>query len=71
MFITALNVALGLDAAAALRLEIAGSQTTCELHTAGFLLTSPAAFAGAAFFAMVAGALARVAWLREPAPGGS
>jgi hypothetical protein len=54
MFMTALNVALGLDAAAALLFDVAGPQTTYALHTAGFLLAAPAAFAGVAFFAALA-----------------
>jgi hypothetical protein len=51
MFMTALRVALGLDAAAAELFDAAGSQTTYELHAAGFLLAAPAAFGGVAFFA--------------------
>jgi hypothetical protein len=54
MFMTALNVALGLVAAAALLFDADGSQPTYELHTAGFLLAAPAAFAGVAFFTALA-----------------
>jgi hypothetical protein len=54
VFMTALNVALGLDAAAGVVFDSAGPKTTYELHTAGFLLAAPAAFAGVAFFAALA-----------------
>ena len=54
VFMTALNVALGLDAAAALLFDAADPEATYELHTAGFLLAAPAAFAGVAFFAALA-----------------
>ncbi|HVH21083.1 MAG TPA: hypothetical protein VNA11_01375 [Pseudonocardia sp.] len=54
MFMTALNVAIGLDLAGGLLLDLAPGATYL-LHTAGFLLAAPAAFAGAAFFVAVAG----------------
>lgn len=53
MFMTGLNVALGLDMAGGLMVEI-DSASTYALHTAAFLLAAPAAFAGAAFFVAVA-----------------
>ena len=53
MFMTALNVALGLATAGGLLVE-RDPASTYALHTAGFLLAAPAAFAGAAFFAAVA-----------------
>ena len=69
MFMTALNVALGLDAAGGLLVD-ADPSSTYALHTAAFLLAAPAAFAGVAFFVAVAafafqtGALPRwSAWL--------
>jgi hypothetical protein len=52
MFMTALNVALGLDVAAGLVVEL-DAASTYALHTAAFLLAAPAAFAGAAFFVAV------------------
>jgi hypothetical protein len=57
MFMTALNVALGLDIAAGLLL---GSDpgSTYALHAAAFLLAAPASFAGATFFV----AIVLVAW---------
>lgn len=53
MFMTALNVALGLDIAAGLMLS-SSAEGTYVLHTAGFLLAAPAAFAGASFFVAIA-----------------
>jgi hypothetical protein len=53
MFMTALNVAIGLDIAGGLMLSTS-SEGTYVLHTAGFLLAAPAAFAGSAFFVAVA-----------------
>lgn len=53
MFMTALNVALGLDIAGGLIVH-ADPASTYALHTAAFLLAAPAAFAGAAFFVAVA-----------------
>ena len=53
MFMTALNVAIGLDLAGGLLLDLAPGATYL-LHTAGFLLAAPAAFAGTAFFVAVA-----------------
>jgi hypothetical protein len=53
MFMTALNVALGLDIAGGLLIE-ADPASTYSLHTAAFLLAAPAAFAGATFFAAIA-----------------
>jgi hypothetical protein len=53
MFMTALNVAIGLDFAAGLLLG-SGSALTYGLHTAGFVLAAPATFAGVAFFVAVA-----------------
>jgi hypothetical protein len=63
MFMTALNVALGLDIAGGL---LVGSDQagTYVLHTAAFLLAAPAAFAGATFFA----AIAVVTWEAEVFP---
>ena len=49
MFMTALNVALGLDVAGGLLVDT-DPASTYGLHTAAFLLAAPAAFAGAAFF---------------------
>jgi hypothetical protein len=54
MFMTALNVALGLDIASGLLLDRGSSGSTYALHTAAFLLAAPAAPAGAAFFVAVA-----------------
>jgi hypothetical protein len=53
MFMTALNVALGLDIAGG---PIVGADpaSTYALHTAAFLLAAPAAFAGATFFVAIA-----------------
>ena len=53
MFMTALNVAIGLNLAGGLLLDVTPAATAL-LHTAGFLLAAPAAFAGVAFFAAVA-----------------
>ena len=53
MFMTALNVALGLEIAGGLLVEI-DPASTYTLHTAGFLLGAPAAFAGTAFFVGIA-----------------
>jgi hypothetical protein len=53
MFMTALNVALGLDIAGGLLINVDPS-STYWLHTAAFLLAAPAAFAGAAFFVAIA-----------------
>jgi hypothetical protein len=53
MFMTALNVALGLDIAGGLIVDI-DSAGTYTLHTAAFLLAAPAAFAGATFFVAIA-----------------
>jgi hypothetical protein len=49
MFMTALNIALGLDVAAGLLVD-SDAASTYALHTAAFLLAAPAAFAGATFF---------------------
>jgi hypothetical protein len=49
MFMTALNVALGLDIAGGLLVDV-DPASTYGLHTAAFMLAAPAAFAGAAFF---------------------
>jgi hypothetical protein len=54
MFMTALNVSIGLDAAARLLLEDGPPGSTYALHTAGFVLAAPAAFAGVGFFVAVA-----------------
>jgi len=69
MFMTALNIALGLDIAGGLLVD-ADPASTYTLHTAAFLLAAPAASAGVTFFAAVAalgfrtGALPRwSAWL--------
>jgi hypothetical protein len=53
MFMTALNVALGLDIAGGLIVGI-DPAGTYALHTAAFLLAAPAAFAGATFFVVIA-----------------
>ena len=53
MFMTALNIALGLDIAGGL-LVGADQSSTYALHTAAFLLAAPAAFAGVTFFVAVA-----------------
>jgi hypothetical protein len=53
MFMTALNVALGLDIAGGLLVDITPA-STYALHTAAFLLAAPAAFAGATFFVAIA-----------------
>jgi hypothetical protein len=56
MFITALNVALGLDMASGLLQEAGSDKSSYTLHTAAFLLAEPAAPVGAAFFVAVAAA---------------
>jgi hypothetical protein len=53
MFMTALNVALGLDIAAGLIVGV-DPAGTYALHTAAFLLAAPAAFTGATFFVVIA-----------------
>jgi hypothetical protein len=53
MFMTALNIALGLDIAGGL-LVGADQSSTYALHTAALLLAAPAAFAGVTFFVAVA-----------------
>ena len=53
MFMTALNIALGLDIAGGLLVD-ADPTSTYALHTAAFLLAAPAAFAGVTFFVAVA-----------------
>jgi hypothetical protein len=70
MFMTLLNAAVGLDAAAGLLLADGPPGATYSLHAAGFILAAPATFAGFAFFAAVAllalsrGALPRwIGWL--------
>jgi hypothetical protein len=68
MFTTALNVALGLDAAAVLLHGSAGADTVWTLHSAAFLLAAPAAGAGVAFF--VAAAVLAFAGERLPAWSG-
>ena len=50
MLMTALSVALGLDAAAVLLHTQVTGQTVLALHSAAFLLAAPAAGAGIAFF---------------------
>src|SRR5918995_263415 len=52
-FMTALNVALGLDMASGLLQEAGSGDTSYALHAAAFLLAAPAAPAGAAFFVAV------------------
>ena len=54
MFMTALNVALGLDIAGGLLVDT-DPTGTYALHTAAFLLAAPAALAGACFFIAIAG----------------
>jgi hypothetical protein len=61
MFMTLLNVAVGLDAAGGLLLPTAGPDATYLLHAAGFILAAPAAFAGVAFFAALAVLIRRTA----------
>lgn len=58
-FFTALNVALGLDAAAGLVLDSAGPEAAYLLHTAGFVLAAPAAFAAVAFFVCLTAVIGR------------
>jgi hypothetical protein len=53
-FMTALNVALGLDMAAGLLQDGGSTDSSYALHTAAFLLAAPAAPAGAAFFVAIA-----------------
>lgn len=53
MFMTALNIALGLDIAGGLLVDT-DPTSTYALHTAAFLLAAPAAFAGVTFFVAVA-----------------
>ncbi len=53
MFMTALNIALGIDIAGGLLVD-ADPASTYALHTAAFLLAAPAAFAGVTFFVAVA-----------------
>jgi hypothetical protein len=62
MFMTALNVAIGLVSAGGLLLG-SGQGATALLHTAGFVLAAPAAFAGVAFFAAAADIAFRTAAL--------
>jgi len=54
MFMTALSVALGIDAAAVLLFDEVSPETVWALHSASFLLAAPAAGAGVAFFVAVA-----------------
>ena len=54
MFMTALNVALGLDIAAGLLQQDGSGQSSYALHSAAFLLAAPAAPAGTVFFAALA-----------------
>lgn len=54
LFMTALNVALGLDVAAGLLSERHPGAGTYALHSAAFLLAAPAAPAGVGFFLAVA-----------------
>lgn len=63
MFMTALNVALGLDIAGGLLVE-SQPESTYALHTAGFLLAAPAASAGTAFFV----AIAAISWQTQALP---
>jgi hypothetical protein len=70
MFMTALNIALGLDVASGLLSERGPTETTYALHSAAFLLAAPAAPVGATFFVTVAFAAFRrnvfsrpLAWL--------
>jgi hypothetical protein len=53
MFMTALNIALGLDITGGLLVD-SDPASTYVLHTAAFLLAAPAAFAGTAFFVVIA-----------------
>jgi hypothetical protein len=55
MFMTSLNIAIGLVAAAGLLSEGGGSaDVVLGVHAAGFVIAAPVALAGAAFFAAVA-----------------
>jgi hypothetical protein len=54
MFMTGLNVAVGLVAATALLSERASPQLVQAVHTAAFVLAAPAAAPGAAFFTAIA-----------------
>jgi hypothetical protein len=54
MFMTALAVALGLDAAAVSLFDEASPEAIWALHSTAFLLAAPAAGAGTAFFVAVA-----------------
>ena len=63
MFMTALNVAVGLDIAGGLLVDSQPS-STYALHTAGFLLAAPAASAGTAFFV----AVAAISWESQALP---
>jgi hypothetical protein len=54
MFMTALNVALGLDITAGLLQQEGSGPSSYALHSAAFLLAAPAAPAGTAFFAALA-----------------
>jgi hypothetical protein len=53
MFMTALCVALGLDATAVLLFQRVSPETVWTLHSAAFLLAAPAAGAGTTFFVAV------------------
>jgi hypothetical protein len=54
MFMTGLNVAVGITAATALLSAKVGPQLTYALHTTAFVLAAPAAATGAAFFVAIA-----------------
>jgi hypothetical protein len=54
MFMTSLNIAVGLSAAAALLSGRSGPDIAGALHSAAFVLAAPVALAGAAFFGATA-----------------
>ena len=56
MFMTALSVALGIDAAAALLRDKISAEVILSVHSTAFLLAAPAAGAGVAFFIAVGAA---------------
>jgi hypothetical protein len=65
MFMTALCVALGVDAAAVLLFERASLEAVWVSHSVAFLLAAPAAGAGTAFFIAVAALAFEGRWPRS------
>lgn len=65
MFMTALGVALGVDAAAVLLFERTSPETIWVLHSVAFLLAAPAAGAGTTFFIAVAALAFDRVWPRS------